>query len=298
MVDLTMIDIYGEESIAQVRPFPGDSHPQQMVNIVPISQAQFLSVILMFMAFPLTVIAIMLTMNTILLSIFEKKPLVLSFVTSGIFNGILGFSYFYNPDEITRFMKIVPLALAILGMLFMILQIKRRKGFILLAGILEIFAVLFFINGANTLVNLIKFLAEEDFTLNAVGLFIPLLAGALLIVLFILQWRFGPKKVKEEVCAVEGEELKFDLSGALAEEEEEEEEEGFECPVCGKEFTEMVPECPECGAEFEGADEGEDEDEEEDEEEDEDEEEKGKDSEEEEETEEEPENEDIEGEER
>jgi parallel beta-helix repeat protein len=36
---------------------------------------------------------------------------------------------------------------------------------------------------------------------------------------------------------------------------EEVEEDAFECPECGKEFSEMVSECPECGTEFEGVDE-------------------------------------------
>jgi hypothetical protein len=32
-------------------------------------------------------------------------------------------------------------------------------------------------------------------------------------------------------------------------------EESFQCPECGKEFNEIVPECPDCGAEFEDFDE-------------------------------------------
>ena len=88
-------------------------------------------------------------------------------------------------------------------------------------------------------------------------------------IVFILEWKFG---VKEEAEAEEPseDEIKFDISGAMAEEEGADEEEAFECPACGKEFTEMVSECPECGAEFEGLDEdeeGEDEEEEEEEEE-------------------------------
>ncbi|UCE73145.1 MAG: hypothetical protein JSV56_08890 [Methanomassiliicoccales archaeon] len=203
MVDLTLTDNDNEKDIVQVRPFPSNTHPQKIVNVRPVPQAQFISIILMFLSFPMSIIAAILV---------------------------------------------------ILGILFIYLEKRRAKHILFSAALLEILAVIFFVNGANTLLNLIDFLTEEDYTWNTLGLLIPLLAGILLFIAFLLETIYRPKEEPEK-------EIKFDISGAISEEEEISEEE-FECPACGKMFTEMVSSCPECGAEFEGVEEDEEEDEE------------------------------------
>jgi hypothetical protein len=204
-IDLTLTDNLDQTQYTILEPFPEDSHPQKMVNVIPLPQGQFISVILMFMAFPLTVISIILTIVAIIFTYLDKK---------------------------------------------------RRAHLMLSAAILEFFAVIFFVNGANTLLNLIEFLTEEDFSWNVLGLLIPTLAAVFILVAFLLQVIYRPKEEEEEE---EEKEIKFDISAAISEEEaeggEELEVEEFECPQCGKEFTEMVPACPECGAEFEGVDE-------------------------------------------
>jgi hypothetical protein len=205
MVDLTMTDINDETDNVQVRPFTSISHPQKMVNIRPLTQGQFISIILMFISLPFSILAIL-------------------FAALGI--------VFTNTDR------------------------KRRVHLLFAGGLLEIFAAIFFINGANTLLSLITFLTEEDFSWNILGILIPIIAGAILIVAFIIEMKYRPKEAEDAVCLPE-DEIKFDISEAMAEEAEEE---GFECPACGKEFTEMVSECPECGAEFEGLEEDEEED--------------------------------------
>jgi hypothetical protein len=202
MVDLTMIDVNDETDIVQVRPFTSISHPQKMVNIRPLTQGQFISILLMFISLPISILAIIF---------------------------------------------------AVLGILFTNAQRKRRVHLLFTAGLLEIFAAIFFINGANTLLSLITFLTEDDYSWNILGIMIPILAGAILIVAFIIEMKYRVKE-PEEVGLPE-DEIKFDISEAMAEEAEE--EEGFECPACGKEFTEMVSECPKCGAEFEGLEEDE-----------------------------------------
>lgn len=202
MVDLTMTDNNNETDIVQVRPFTSTSHPQKMVNIIPVSQTTFVSVIFMFVAFPLTIVAIILAFFALILTI---------------------------------------------------LQWRRRKHLMFAAGILELFAVLFFVNGANTLIGLIGFLKEGDYYWNISGLIIPIMAAALLLFSFLLEMIFRPKKKPEE-------EIKFDISAAIAEEEAaKEEEEGFQCPQCGNIFEEFVSTCPECGTEFEGVEEEEEE---------------------------------------
>lgn len=207
MVDLTMTDNQNETDIVQVRPFTSTSHPQKMVNIRPISQGQFISIVLMFVSFPMTIVAIILTIVALILTILKKR---------------------------------------------------RRKHFMVLAGIFELLSVIFFVNGANTLIGLIGFLNEGDYYWNISGLLIPIIAGVLLLVAFILEMIYRPKKEPEK-------EVRFKIEG-LAEEEaepseglDEGEEEEFQCPQCGKVFEELVSTCPDCGAEFEGVEEGEEE---------------------------------------
>lgn len=202
MVDLTMTDVNDETDIVQVRPFTSISHPQKMVNIRPLTQGQFISIILMFVSLPISILAIIF---------------------------------------------------AVLGILYTNAQRKRRVHLLFAAGLLEIFAAIFFINGANTLLSLITFLTEEDYSWNILGIMIPIIAGAILIVAFIIEMKYRTKETEGAVCLPE-DELKFDISAAMAEEEE-----GFECPACGEEFTEEVSECPSCGAEFEGLEEDEEE---------------------------------------
>ncbi|UCE38016.1 MAG: Ig-like domain-containing protein [Thermoplasmata archaeon] len=106
------------------------------------------------------------------------------------------------------------------------------------------------------------------------------IAIVLLVVIYVIykrrkkQEEETEKSLEEEEEEGEEEDLKegeiedFDEgkgdgeTGGIKEGEGEEEEEGFECPACGTEFSEMVSECPECGAEFEGVDEEEEENEE------------------------------------
>lgn len=204
MVDLTMTDVNDETDIVQVRPFTSISHPQKMVNIRPLTQGQFISIILMFVSLPISILAIVF---------------------------------------------------ATIGILYTKAQRKRRVHLLFAAGLLEIFATIFFINGSNTLLSLITFLTEEDYSWNILGILIPLIAGLLLIIAFIIEMRYRQKETEDEVCLPE-DEIKFDISASMAEEAEDE---GFECPACGKEFIEMVSECPECGAEFEGLEEDEEE---------------------------------------
>jgi hypothetical protein len=196
-IDVTLTDNLDESGGPVLEPFTEDSHPQEIINIRPIGQGSFISILLMFISLPMSALA-------------------------AVF--------------------------AIIGIIFTFLEKRRRKHILFTAALLEIFAVVFFINGANTLLGLIEFLKVEDYTWNAVGIAIPAAAGGLLLVTFLIEMIFGPKdKVAEAgVCAPE-DEIKFDISGAMAEEEEE----GFECPACGEEFSEMVAECPKCGAEFE-----------------------------------------------
>ncbi|MEE9150335.1 MAG: zinc ribbon domain-containing protein [Thermoplasmata archaeon] len=200
-VDMTMTDIYNNSDNIVLEPFTSTSHPQKMVNIIPITQGQFVSIIFMFVAFPVTIVAIILAIAAIVLTFLQKR---------------------------------------------------RRVHLLFSAAILELFAVIFFVNGANTLLGLIEFLTEEDFYWNVMGLAIPILGCALLFIAFLLEMKYRPKEEP-------GEEIKFDISEAISEKEEEEEEEGFECPQCGRVFTEFVPVCPDCGAEFEGVEEDEEE---------------------------------------
>ena len=102
-----------------------------------------------------------------------------------------------------------------------ILQKRRRKHVMFSAAILEWFAVLSFVNGTNTLTSLIELLKEEDFYWNAIGLLIPILAGALLFIAFLLEVIYRPKKEAEE-------EIKFDIGEAISEEEVEPGEEIIE----------------------------------------------------------------------
>ncbi len=207
MVTFSITDVDGNPLKNAVTGFPSTGHPQEMVSIRPLAQSSFVSLIFMFLSFPLSIIAIII---------------------------------------------------AVVGILYTHLERKRRKQLLFTAGLLQIFAVLFFINGANTLIALIDVLKAEDFTYNFLGLGIAILGGVLLLVAFFVQWRYGPKEPLVGVSEPE-EEIKFDISAAMAEEAAEEEE--FECPACGAAFEEMVSECPSCGAEFEGAEEEEEEEE-------------------------------------
>jgi DNA-directed RNA polymerase subunit RPC12/RpoP len=208
MVTFSITDIDGNPLKNAVTGFPSTGHPQEMVSIRPLAQSSFVSLIFMFLSFPLSILAIII---------------------------------------------------AVVGILYTHLERKRRKQLLFTAGLLQIFAVLFFINGANTLISLIDVLKAEDFTYNFLGLGIAILGGVLLLVAFFVQWKYGPKEPLPGEYAVE-DELKFDISAAMAEEGAEDEEE-FECPACGAAFEEMIAECPSCGAEFEGAEEEEEEDE-------------------------------------
>jgi hypothetical protein len=218
-VNLTFTDIYNETDGRPQLPFPSTKHPQIMVNIIPITQGQTFSIILMVLSFPVTLIGIIITGIASLLVLFQHR---------------------------------------------------KRRHLLLAGAIINWMGVVFFVVGANTLIDLVEFIKPEWVTWNVLGLIIPVVAGALLFVAFILDIIFSPKKeklkkAKEAEAPAEGE-IKFDIGAAMEEEEDEEEEEGFECPVCGKEFTEIVSECPECGAEFEGIDEEDEEEYEEDEE--------------------------------
>ncbi|UCG69014.1 MAG: zinc ribbon domain-containing protein [Thermoplasmata archaeon] len=213
-VDLTLTDIYNETDRIQRRPFPSTKHPQIMVNIIPVTQGQTFSIVLMVLAFPVTIIGIIITgIATVLVA----------------------------------------------------LQRRKRRPFLLAGAIINWMGVVFFVVGANTLIDLVEFIEPEWVTWNVLGLLIPIIAGALLFIAFLLDIRHSPKEEAEEEA--EEKEIKFDISAAISEEEAEGEEEldveAFECPQCGKEFTEMVPACPACGAEFEGVEEDEEEGEEE-----------------------------------
>jgi hypothetical protein len=140
--------------------------------------------------------------------------------------------------------------------LLVLKQHRKRRKFLLGGAVINWMAVVFFVAGASALIDLVEFIEPEWVTWNVAGLLIPIISGVFLFIAFILDIKYSPK---EEAEAGE-DELKFDISAAMAEEEEE--DEAFECPACGKEFTEMVSECPECGAEFEGLEEDEDEEEE------------------------------------
>ncbi|ODS41019.1 MAG: hypothetical protein A7315_07230 [Candidatus Altiarchaeales archaeon WOR_SM1_79] len=201
MVDITMTDIYNETNYDELKPFPHNSPPQEMVNIIPITQGQSMAVVLLVLSFPMAIFGIILIIVAMILIIFQKR---------------------------------------------------RRAHVLFTAALVEWFAVIFFVIGASTLVSLIEFVKAEWVSWNIIGLILPILAGAVLFVAFLLEMIFG---AKEEAPSAE-KEIKFDISAAMAEEEaaegEEEEEEAFQCPKCGKVFTEMVSSCPECGAEFEG----------------------------------------------
>jgi hypothetical protein len=216
-VDLTLTDINDETDRIQRRPFVSTKHPRIMVNIIPITQGQLISVALMIMAFPVTLIGI---------------------------------------------------AVTAIASLLVAKQHRKRRHFLLGGAIINWMAVVFFVAGASALIDLVDFIKPEWVTWNVAGLLIPIFSGVFLFVALIIDIKYSPKE-ETKAAAPADDEIKFDISGAMAEEEGE--DEGFECPSCGKEFTEMVSECPKCGAEFEGLDEeddeeGEDEDEAEEEE--------------------------------
>jgi hypothetical protein len=205
-VNLTLTDIYDEVSQRKREPFPSTKHPRIMVNIIPITQGQTFSIVMMVLAFPVTIIGIVITgIATVLVA----------------------------------------------------LQHRKRRHFLLSGAIINWMGVVFFVAGANTLINLVEFIKPEWVTWNVLGLLIPIISGIFLFTAFLIDILFSPTEETEE------EEIKFDIGGAM----EEEEEEAFQCPQCGEAFEEMVSACPECGAEFEGVDEEEDEEEEQEEEE-------------------------------
>ncbi|UCE36360.1 MAG: zinc ribbon domain-containing protein [Thermoplasmata archaeon] len=219
-VNITFTDIYGDTTSRPRLPFPSTKHPQIMVNIIPITQGQTFSIVLMVLAFPVTIIGIIVTG---------------------------------------------------LATVLVLLQHRKRRHLLLAGSIINLMGVVFFVVGANTLISLVEFIKPEWITWNVLGLMLPILAGALLLIALLLDFKYSPKEEKpaeaEEAAPEEGE-IKFDISGAMDEEEAEEEAEvEFECPACGKEFTEMVSVCPACGAEFEGIEEEEEEEEEREEEE-------------------------------
>jgi hypothetical protein len=148
--------------------------------------------------------------------------------------------------------------------LLVFIQHRRRRAFLLAGSIINWAGVLFFVVGANTLIDLVEFIQPEWVTWNVLGLIIPIIAGAFLFIAYLLDMKYSPKEeetaeVIETVAPEEGD-IKFDISTAM-DEEEAEEDEVFECPQCGMEFTEMIAVCPQCGAEFEGIEEEEVEDE-------------------------------------
>jgi hypothetical protein len=211
-VNLTFTDIYNETNDRPRQPFPSTKHPQILVNIIPITQGQTFSIILMVLAFPVTIIGIIVTGIAILL---------------------------------------------------VALQHRKRRSFLLGGAIINWMGVVFFVVGANTLIDLVEFIKPEWVTWNVLGLLIPIIAGAFLFIAFLLDIRYSPKEEKptkaEEAGAPAEDEIKFDISGAMGEEEAAEGEEGFQCPQCGNIFEEFVSTCPECGTEFEGVEEEEDE---------------------------------------
>jgi hypothetical protein len=218
MVDITMTDIYdAEDEGIQLRPFVSTSHPQEMVNIIPITQGQFISVILMFIALPMTIIGIILTIVAIIMTFLQRRRRLHVMFTAAVFNWL---------------------------------------------------SVLFFYNGITTLIDLIGFIKDEWVIWNSLGLMLPIIAGTMLIIVIILELKFGEKKPVAE--PKQEEEIKFDISSAISaeaaeeddeEEEDEDEDEVFVCPDCEKEFSEVVSECPNCGAEFSGLDDEEEEEE-------------------------------------
>jgi hypothetical protein len=73
MVDLTLTDNQNETDYAQLKPFPSEEHPQEMVNIIPITQGQATSIVLIVLSFPVTIIALILTAIALFLVIFQKR---------------------------------------------------------------------------------------------------------------------------------------------------------------------------------------------------------------------------------
>ena len=128
--------------------------------------------------------------------------------------------------------------IAIIAMILIIFDKRLKMHTLLAAAILEWFAVIAFVTGANTLMGLVEFVKPEWVTWNALGLLIPTLAGALLFVAFLLEFIFRPKEEVEE--EEEEEEIKFDIGAAIAEEEEgvEEDEGEEEAEEEGKEAEE------------------------------------------------------------
>ncbi len=169
-VDLTFTDIYNETDNRPQLPFPSTKHPQIMVNIIPITQGQTFSIILMVLSFPVTIIGIII---------------------------------------------------AGLATLLVLFQHRKRRHLLLAGSIINWMGVVFFVVGANTLIDLVEFIKPEWVTWNVLGLIMPIIAGAVLLVALILDIMYSPKEEKP-TKAEEGEELKFDLSGAVSEEEEAE----------------------------------------------------------------------------
>ncbi len=103
---------------------------------------------------------------------------------------------------------------------------------------------------------------EEPADANWVWYVILAVVAAAVIVLLILFRKRGTEESKipmSEVDAVDEFEVDNQLSPmeevAFMEFEGQEYSEEFECPVCGKDFEEIVSVCPECGAEFDGVEE-------------------------------------------
>ncbi len=195
MVNITMTDTNDEtDGGFQLRPFPSTSHPQEIINIIPITQGQLFSVVLMFVAIPLMLFSLIFIAIAIILTLFGRR---------------------------------------------------RRVHAMFTGAIVSWFAAICFFIGVNSLIDLVKFMKPEWLHWNVLGLLLPIIAGALLFVAFLLNMIYAPKEKPEE----EEEEIKFDIGAAISEGEIEGEE--LPCPECGAMLGPGETVCPKCGEEFE-----------------------------------------------
>jgi hypothetical protein len=214
-VNLTFTDIYNETSQRKREPFPSTKHPQIMVNIIPITQGQTFSILLMVLAFPVTLIGIIVTGIAILLVALQHRKRRSVLLGGAIINW-MGVVFFVvgasTLIDLVEFIQPEWVTWNVLGLLTPII-----------AGTLLFIAFLLDI----------RYSPKEEKPTKAEG------AG----------------KDAEAAGSVEDEIKFDISAAVTEEEAMEDEEEGFQCPQCGKVFEEFIPECPDCGAEFEGVDE-------------------------------------------
>ena len=139
LVNVTIIDTMGGENTDSGEYYVGNSS-MWTINIMMISQTQAVSIMLMVIAFPLTIV--------------------------GMIFCVIAIFFVYKQKRI--------------GILI-----------ILLAGILQMLAVVFYVNGINTLIGLIGFV--EPWFSWTYGLFLSTASFILLFVAFVIMLKFRPK---------------------------------------------------------------------------------------------------------